>query len=155
MLDLPYSCARNLIRLADELAAAGVALAAAVLVAHVVDRGHWGEVQIHIARSARPSVVFPGSSPSGPPTAAGSPGALERALRALRRGVSSLLVRELTEGRVPVLGVVREAVRREWANAHRIEANERLYQEMLKRYSVIIERPQPVPDQEKLAAAQR
>ena len=67
-------------------------------------------------------------------------------------GAHLVLVHELTEGRIPVLGEVRDAVRREWANAHRLDANEKLYQELLKRYSVIIERPQPVEGQKKLAA---
>jgi deoxyribodipyrimidine photolyase-like uncharacterized protein len=39
---------------------------------------------------------------------------------------------------------VRDAVRREWANVKRLETNEKFYQELLRRYAVTIERPQPV-----------
>ncbi len=64
-------------------------------------------------------------------------------------GVHLVFVGQRTGGRVPALEEVREAVRREWANAERLEANEKFYQRLLKRYTVTIERPQP-PD--KLAA---
>ena len=37
---------------------------------------------------------------------------------------------------------MRDAVRREWANARRLEANEKFYQELLKRYAVTIEQPE-------------
>ena len=56
-------------------------------------------------------------------------------------GVHLVFVRERTEGRVPALGEVRAAVAREWANARRLEANEKLYEEMLTRYAVTIEGP--------------
>ena len=52
-----------------------------------------------------------------------------------------MFVSERTEGRVPPLDEVRDAVAREWANARRLEANEKLYEEMLKRYAVTIEGP--------------
>jgi hypothetical protein len=45
------------------------------------------------------------------------------------------------EGRVPALEEVRDAVRGEWATAHRLEANETFYRGLLQRYSVNIERP--------------
>jgi len=54
-------------------------------------------------------------------------------------GVHLVFVRERTEGRVPVLAEVRDAVRREWDNARRLDANDKFYQELLKRYTVIIE----------------
>ena len=57
-------------------------------------------------------------------------------------GVHLVFVSERTEGRLPALEEVRDAVRREWANARRLEANEKLYEAMLKRYTVTIERPQ-------------
>jgi hypothetical protein len=56
-------------------------------------------------------------------------------------GVHLVLVRERTEGRIPALGEVRDAVRREWANARRIESNEAFAQQILRRYVVTIERP--------------
>jgi hypothetical protein len=43
-------------------------------------------------------------------------------------------------GRTPALDEVRDAVRREWANAQRLEANEAFYRGLLKRYAVTIER---------------
>ncbi|HWN95127.1 MAG TPA: peptidylprolyl isomerase [Methylomirabilota bacterium] len=68
-------------------------------------------------------------------------------------GVHLVLVSERTEGRVPALTEVRDAVRREWANARRLESNEKFYQELLKRYVVTIERPKPAEEQKKLAEA--
>ncbi len=59
-------------------------------------------------------------------------------------GVHLVLVSERTDGRVPALADVRDAVRREWANARRLEANEKFYQELLKRYIVTIEGLEPV-----------
>src|SRR5436190_12687168 len=50
---------------------------------------------------------------------------------------------------------VRDAVRREWANDRWLEANEKSYQELLKRYVVTIERPKPVSEQKKLAEARQ
>jgi hypothetical protein len=70
-------------------------------------------------------------------------------------GVHLVFVSETTEGRVPTLEEVREAVRREWANARRLEANEKFYQNFLKRYTVTIERPQPTKVGEKLAMESR
>ena len=69
-------------------------------------------------------------------------------------GVHLVLVSERTEGRVPALAEVRDAVRREWANARRLEANEKFYQELLKRYVVTIERPEPA-EEKRIAAARR
>ena len=51
-------------------------------------------------------------------------------------GVHLVFVSERAEGRVPALADVRDAVRREWDDARRLEANEKFYQEMLKRYTV-------------------
>lgn len=61
-------------------------------------------------------------------------------------GVHLVFVSERTEGRLPALSDVRDAVRREWANTRRREAKETLYQELLKRYVVTIERPDPMED---------
>lgn len=57
-------------------------------------------------------------------------------------GLHLVLVIARTQGRVPALPEVRDAVRREWENARRQESNEKFYQDMLKRYTVTIERPQ-------------
>jgi hypothetical protein len=58
-------------------------------------------------------------------------------------GVHLVWITERTEGRLPALAEVRDAVRREWTNARRLEANEKFYQELLKRYTVTIERAEP------------
>jgi hypothetical protein len=67
-------------------------------------------------------------------------------------GVHLVFVNERTEGRVPPLAEVRDVVRREWANARRLEANDKFYQDLLKRYVVIIERPKPT-EEKRIAAA--
>ena len=56
-------------------------------------------------------------------------------------GVHLLCISERTEGRLPALAEVRDAVRREWDNARRLEGNEKFYQALLKRYTVTIEQP--------------
>jgi hypothetical protein len=58
-------------------------------------------------------------------------------------GAHLVLVRERTEGRLPALEEVRDAVRREWTNARRLEANEKFYQALLQRYTVTIKPLQP------------
>ncbi|HZN99193.1 MAG TPA: peptidylprolyl isomerase [Gemmatimonadales bacterium] len=57
-------------------------------------------------------------------------------------GAHLVFVSERTEGRLPALGEVRDAVRREWAEAQRVEASEKFYRAMLRRYTVTIERTQ-------------
>jgi hypothetical protein len=56
-------------------------------------------------------------------------------------GAHLVLLHERTAARAPVFAEVRDAVRREWSNAQRVEASERLYQELLARYTVTIEKP--------------
>ena len=68
-------------------------------------------------------------------------------------GVYLVFVSERTEGRLPALAEVRNAVRREWENARRLEANEKFYQERLRRYTVTIEQAEPTAEQRELAAA--
>ena len=68
-------------------------------------------------------------------------------------GAHVVFVSERMEGRVPALAEVRDAVQREWTNARRVETNEKFYAELLKRYSVTIERPQMVEGQKKVAEA--
>jgi hypothetical protein len=55
-------------------------------------------------------------------------------------GVHLVLVTARTEAGVPVFEEVRDAVRREWTNAHRLEANEAFYRSLLARYAVTIEK---------------
>jgi PPIC-type PPIASE domain len=66
-------------------------------------------------------------------------------------GVHLVWISERTEGRVPELAEVRDEVRREWANARRLEAKDKFYQELLKRYVVTIERPKPA-EEKRIAA---
>src|SRR5262249_40173862 len=54
-------------------------------------------------------------------------------------GAHLVLVTERTEGRLPALADVRDAVVRQWDMARRREAREKLYQELLRRYTVTIE----------------
>jgi len=58
-------------------------------------------------------------------------------------GAHLVFVSQRLEGRVPALADVREAVRREWAEARRLEANDRFYAELLKHCTVTIENPAP------------
>ena len=65
-------------------------------------------------------------------------------------GVHLVFVSERTEGRLPALPEVRDVVRREWENSRRLEANEKFFQELRKRYVVTIEQPKPAADQKRL-----
>ena len=58
-------------------------------------------------------------------------------------GVHLVFVSEHVGGRMPALAEVHDAVRREWDEAHRAEANDKFYAELLKHYTVTIERPAP------------
>jgi hypothetical protein len=69
-------------------------------------------------------------------------------------GLHLIYISERMEGRMPPLAEVRDAVRREWANARRAEANETFYQILLQRYTVTIERA-PLPDGERNVAEVR
>jgi hypothetical protein len=69
-------------------------------------------------------------------------------------GVHLVLVSERSEGRLPALAEVRDSVRREWDNAQRLEANQKFYQELLKRYTVTIEGLEPTAEQNKLASGE-
>jgi hypothetical protein len=68
-------------------------------------------------------------------------------------GAHLVCVSERTESRLPALAEVRDAVRREWENARRLEANEKFYQNLLKHYTVTIEPPVPVAKEKKMAVA--
>ena len=58
-------------------------------------------------------------------------------------GLHLVWVSERTEGGVPALADVRDAVRREWDSARRREANEEFYAKRLERYTVTIEGLEP------------
>jgi hypothetical protein len=68
-------------------------------------------------------------------------------------GTHLILVSERTEGHLPELAEARDVVRREWANSRRLEGNGKFYQDLLKRYTVTIEGPEPVKGQKTLTAA--
>lgn len=68
-------------------------------------------------------------------------------------GVHLVFVSERTKTRVPALAEVRTAVRHEWANAQRLEANEQFYQALLKRYTVSIGNASPGARDKKLSLA--
>jgi len=70
-------------------------------------------------------------------------------------GMHLILVRGRTEEHMPELAEVRAAVRREWENARRLEANETFYQNLLKHYTVAIESPASVKGQATLAEVRR
>ena len=68
-------------------------------------------------------------------------------------GLHWVWVSDKSEGRIPLLSEVRDAVQREWENTRRMEANEKVYQDLLKRYVVTIERP-TLTEPRKVADAQ-
>jgi hypothetical protein len=70
-------------------------------------------------------------------------------------GVHLVYVSERTEGRMPELAEVRDAVHRKWANARRLEANEAFYQGLLQRYTVTIERLSSAGEAKNVAEVRR
>jgi hypothetical protein len=68
-------------------------------------------------------------------------------------GLHLVFVEERIKGRVPELAEVRDAVRHEWANARRLESNDKFYQGLLKRYTVTIEQPSTA-EKKKVARAE-
>jgi hypothetical protein len=55
--------------------------------------------------------------------------------------VHFVFVDERVKGSLPPLDAVREAVQREWLNAHRIEAEQKLYRTLRDRYRIVVETP--------------
>jgi hypothetical protein len=70
-------------------------------------------------------------------------------------GVHLVRVSERTGERIPELAEVREAVRREWANTLRLEANQTFYRTLLRWYTVTIERPPPAGEEKSVAEVRR
>lgn len=70
-------------------------------------------------------------------------------------GLHLVFVRERTEGRLPALEEVRDGIRRNWADAQRLDVKETFYRALLRRYTVTIEKPQPAGDAKKMAEARR
>ena len=58
-------------------------------------------------------------------------------------GLHFIFIDEKTTGSVPSLDVASAAVRREWANARRVEAEQKLYQSLRERYEIIVEGTAP------------
>jgi hypothetical protein len=58
-------------------------------------------------------------------------------------GTHLVFLSQRTDSRQPALAEVREAIQREWRDAQPQPANDNFYQQLLKRYTVIIERPGP------------
>jgi hypothetical protein len=70
-------------------------------------------------------------------------------------GVHVVFLAERTEGRLPALEDVREAVRREWTNAQQREAAAQFYQALLRKYTVTIETPRAAGRTQDPAGARR
>jgi hypothetical protein len=68
-------------------------------------------------------------------------------------GVHLVFVEERTEGRLPELAEVRDAVRRDWTNAWRLESNEKFFQNLLKHYEIEVEKIDPAKADQKFANA--
>jgi hypothetical protein len=60
-------------------------------------------------------------------------------------------VSDIAPGTVPALEQVREAVRREWANARRTEVLDAFYAALLQRYRVTVVMPPSKADDDQLA----
>jgi PPIC-type PPIASE domain len=56
-------------------------------------------------------------------------------------GTHFVLIDERTQGVLPPLSTVRDAVQREWLNARRIEAESKLYRTLRDRYEIVVEKP--------------
>jgi hypothetical protein len=50
-------------------------------------------------------------------------------------------ISERIQGGAPSLDAVRDAVRREWSNARRLEAEQKLYSSLRERYEIVVEQP--------------
>jgi len=58
-------------------------------------------------------------------------------------GLHLVRIVSVTEARNPKLEEIREVVRREWENSRRIEAKKQFYSELLERYEITVEWPEP------------
>jgi parvulin-like peptidyl-prolyl isomerase len=56
-------------------------------------------------------------------------------------GQHFVYVSERMPGSLPPLDAVRQAVRREWSNARRLEAEQKLYGSLRGRYEIVVEMP--------------
>jgi parvulin-like peptidyl-prolyl cis-trans isomerase-like protein len=60
-------------------------------------------------------------------------------------GAHFVFVDERAKGSLPSLDTVRDAVQREWLNARRIDAEEKLYRTLRDRYQIMVETPPKTP----------
>jgi hypothetical protein len=56
-------------------------------------------------------------------------------------GAHFVFIDERTQGALPPLSTIREAVQREWLDARRIEAESKLYRTLRDRYEIVVEMP--------------
>jgi len=56
-------------------------------------------------------------------------------------GAHFIFIDERSPGSLPPLDTVREAVQREWLNARRVEAEDKLYRTLRDRYQIVVEKP--------------
>jgi hypothetical protein len=63
-------------------------------------------------------------------------------------GVHFIFVDERTQGSLPPLDTVRETVQREWLNARRAGAEEKLYRTLRDRYEIVVEKAPAAPKSE-------
>jgi len=56
-------------------------------------------------------------------------------------GLHFVFISERTQGSVPPLDAIRPAVRKEWSNQRRLEAEQALYRKLRNRYEIIVEVP--------------
>jgi hypothetical protein len=59
-------------------------------------------------------------------------------------GQHFVYIGERIQGGLPPLDTVRDAVRREWSNARRLEAEQKLYASLRERYEIVVEAPSPI-----------
>ncbi len=64
-------------------------------------------------------------------------------------GAHFIFVDERARGNLPPLDTVREAVKREWLNARRVEAEHKLYRTLRDRYQIVIETPKAAASEAK------
>jgi len=68
-------------------------------------------------------------------------------------GKHLVLAENRTEGRLPELAEVHDAVLRDWTNARRLESNEKFFQSLIKHYQVVVETFDPAKADQKVANA--
>jgi hypothetical protein len=56
-------------------------------------------------------------------------------------GQHFVYISERIQGGVPPLDAIRDVVRREWSNARRLEAEQKLYSSLRERYEIVVEQP--------------